>query len=207
MPSLTVRAMAEMLRLPAYEQVRILAEQKHPKQAPQIFRTPYYQPAVAGIRAFYAEGNDVKQLTAARAKALNASQQSRRENVLRVIDKFEASAGAKRSLVIAKNGKYTAIVGDVELRLSPDIQALDGDKPVFIYYNCRATGLDEEAAKSTLEIAHWVLEANGLDVKPVQVEYLDLATGVLHRVKKRRPTTVKALKSNAKIISTLWPSL
>jgi len=207
MPSLTVRAMAEMLRLPAYEQVRILTEQKHPKQAPQIFRTPYYQPAITGIRAFYAEGNDLKQLNAARSKALNAAQLSRRENVLRVIDKFEKSSAAKRSLVIAKNAKYTASVDDVQLRLSPDIQALDGDKPVFIYYNCRAMGLDEEAAKSTLEIAHWVLEENGVDVKPIQIEYLDLATGTLHRVKKRRPTTVKALKANAKIISTLWPSL
>jgi hypothetical protein len=207
MPSLTVRAMAEMLRLPAYEQVRILAEQKHPKQAPQIFRTPYYQPAITGIRAFYANGNDLTQLTAARGKALNASQQSRRDNVLRVIDKFEASSAIKRPLVIAKNSKYTASVGDVQLRLSPDIQAFDGNKPVFIYYNCRATRLDEEAARSTLEIAHWVLETNGVDVKPIQVEYLDLATGVLHRVKKRRPTTVKALKGNAKIISTLWPSL
>lgn len=32
--------MAEMLRLPMYEQVRILTEQKHPKQTAQIFRIP-----------------------------------------------------------------------------------------------------------------------------------------------------------------------
>lgn len=207
MPSLTVRAMAEMLRLPAYEQVRILAEQKHPKQAPQIFRTPYYQPAIAGLRAFYAGGNDPTRLLAARGKALSASQQSRRDNLIRVIDRFEASHAAKRLLVIMKNSKYIASVGDVQFRLSPDIQALDGEKPVFIYYNCRATKLDEEAARLTLEIAHWVLEENGVDVKPIQVEFLDLATGTLHRVQKRRPTTVKALKGNAKIISTLWSTL
>lgn len=46
MPSLSVRAMAEMLELPAHAQARILREQKYPKQAPQVFRTPYYQPAL-----------------------------------------------------------------------------------------------------------------------------------------------------------------
>ena len=38
--------MAEMLELPAHAQARILREQKYPKQAPQVFRTPYYQPAL-----------------------------------------------------------------------------------------------------------------------------------------------------------------
>ncbi|WP_161810946.1 hypothetical protein [Steroidobacter agaridevorans] len=199
--------MAEMLRLPAYEQLRILAEQKHPKQAPQIFRTPYYQPAIAGVRSYYASGNDRSKLSAAKSKALSASQPSRRDNLIRVIDKFETTPAALRSLSIMKHTKYTAAIGDLQLRLSPDIQALDGEKPVFIYYNCRSIKLDEEAAKLTLEIAHWVLDENGINVKPIQIEYLDLATGVLHQVKTRRPTTVKALKNNARIISALWPTI
>ena len=40
-PSLSVRAIGEMIGLPAYQQSRILHDQKHPRQQPQKFRVPY----------------------------------------------------------------------------------------------------------------------------------------------------------------------
>ena len=49
-PRITVRAFAELLNLPAYEQVRILHDQKYPRRQPQVFRVPFYQPALHGIR-------------------------------------------------------------------------------------------------------------------------------------------------------------
>jgi hypothetical protein len=55
-----------MLRLPAYEQSRLLYDQKYPKQQPQSFRTPYYQRALSGIREYYREANDGKILSAAK---------------------------------------------------------------------------------------------------------------------------------------------
>lgn len=50
MPSLTAKSMAEMLKLPGYQQQNILVAQKYPKSAPQIFRTLYYQPTLKAIR-------------------------------------------------------------------------------------------------------------------------------------------------------------
>ena len=46
-PKLTVKAFAELLRLPAYEQLRILEEHKYPRQAPQSYRTPYLRARTA----------------------------------------------------------------------------------------------------------------------------------------------------------------
>lgn len=68
MPSLTVRAMAEMLRQPAYAQARILADQKYPKQEPQVFRTPYYQQALTGVRNFYRSSNNSSEILSALRK-------------------------------------------------------------------------------------------------------------------------------------------
>ena len=59
----------------------------------------------------------------------------------------------------------------------------------------------------TLEIAHWRLEENGIKVKPSQLEFIDLFTGVLYRGKKPRIKTIKLLKDNAKLIESLWPSI
>jgi len=207
MPSLTVRSIAEMLRLPAFEQVRILTEQKYPKQQPQSFRTPYYQAALTGIRNFYSADHAKTSLADARAKAQAAGQLTRRQNNLRVIDKFEESAQAARSLVPMANSRYSAEIERVVLRLSPDLQATEDDQRRVLYFNCRNAKLDDEAAKYTLEIAHWLLEQNEIEVKPQQIEYIDLATGKLHRVKKRRAATIRALRANAQIIDALWPTL
>ena len=44
MPRISVRSFAEMLSLPAYEQLRVLYEQKYPKKEPQTFKIPYTNP-------------------------------------------------------------------------------------------------------------------------------------------------------------------
>jgi hypothetical protein len=56
MPELTVRSFAELVHLPAYEQSRILYEQKYPRQAPQTFKSPYYAVALGEFgRAMHQE--------------------------------------------------------------------------------------------------------------------------------------------------------
>lgn len=104
-PSLTVRSFAEMLSLPAYAQARILTEQKYPKQAPQVFRTPYYQYAMTGIRSYYKAGNDPAQLALAASK-IEALKEARRDHNLRILNSFKASelSGRKIKLLTAKGG-------------------------------------------------------------------------------------------------------
>lgn len=91
--------------------------------------------------------------------------------------------------------------------MSPDLFAFEGDEERFIYFNFKAEQQDPEAARMTLEIAHWLLEENGVDIKPDQLELVDLFTGVLYRGKKRRVKTIKLLKENARLIESLWPTI
>lgn len=207
MPSLTVRSLAELLRLPAYQQMRILSEQKYPKQEPQVFRTPYYSPALTGIRRYFQKDNDPSQLAAAKNNIQSVVLKSKRVNNLRVLDAFSKSEMSGRKLALQPNIKAREVISTVELKLSPDLQTLEDGKPHIFFLNCRAAALDDETAVFTCEIAHRVLEHNGIKVPVSNIEYVDLFTGTTYRANKRRASTMKAVTQNTKIIEALWPTL
>ena len=206
-PALTVRAFAELMRLPAYEQLRILAEQKHPSQQPQVFRTPFYLPALAGIRSYYRSGNDPRALEAARIKASEARLRARRDSNLRVIAQFARGEQARRVLLPVPGPRASHHLGGVELRLQFDISAREDDTSRHIFYNCRAVPIDGEVARTTLELAHWVLEETGVDAPLNSLEYVDLTGGRVYRTRSRRPRSIQIARRNAAVIETLWPSV
>jgi hypothetical protein len=206
-PRLTVKALAEMLRMPAYEQSRVLYDQKYPKQQPQSFRTPYYQRALSGIRDYYRTGNDVSVLSSAQNDLQNIGNATRRANNLRVLENFIKSSQPKRKLDPLPNKRYAAAIGAVEVRLSPDLQAQEKGELKIIYFNCRVAAITDEIATFTNEIAHWVLAQNELQIALDHIEVIDLVTGKVHRRMKSRPSTIKAIKNNAKIIEALWSTV
>jgi hypothetical protein len=203
-PRLTVKAFAEMLRMPAYEQSRVLYDQKYPKQQPQSFRTPYYQRTLSAIRDFYRSGNDPKVLNSAQNDLQNIASATRRSNNVRVLENFLKSSQPKRKLEPLPNRRYSATTGAVEVRLSPDLQALDKGERRIIYFNCRVAPITDEIATRIIEIAHWILAQNKLQMDVDHIEVIDLATGTVHKRKKSRPATIKPINNNAKIIETLW---
>lgn len=207
MPRLNVKAIAEMLRLPAYNQTRILHEQKYPKQQPQIFRTPYYQPATSAFRKYYSSGNDPKVLLEARTDAQSIAVTARRSQILRVLDAFEHSSFSKRKLTPIANSRLSARIGNTDIRLSADLRAQEGTTERIIYWNCRQVPIDEEVARLTAEIAHWVLAENKHSIRIEQIEIMDLARRKALLFKNRRTATVRLLKQNADIIDALWAAI
>lgn len=204
-PRLSVRAAAKFIGLPAVEQMKLLHDQKYPRQTPQAFMQPYYSPAISGIRGFLEYGPVA--LVDARAQIQRARVPSRRMHLNRVLEQFIQSDYAKRGLKPTTNRRYHAELGELELRLSPDLFALEGDEERIIYFNANAAQQNPEIAKMTLEMAHWLLEENGVELKPEQIEFIDLFTGVLHKIKRRRPKTIKLLEENARVIKSLWPTI
>jgi hypothetical protein len=204
-PRLSVRAAAKFVVLPAVEQMKLLHDQKYPRQTPQVFMQPYYSPAISGIRGFLEQGPAA--LVNARAQIQRARVPSRRMHLNRVLEQFIQSDYAKRGLKPTPNRRYHAELSDLELRLSPDLFALEGGEERIIYFNANAAQQNPEIAKMTLEMAHWLLEENGVELKPEQIEFIDLFTGVLHKIKKRRSKTIKLLEENARLIKSLWPTI
>lgn len=201
-PRLSARNAAKFLNLSALEQMRLLHQQKYPQQKPKII---YYAPPIAGIRGFLKDGPAA--LIDARAQIQRIKVPSRRMHCTRVLEQFIKSDHAARGLKPTTIHTYAASLHDLELRLSPDLWALEGDEERVIYFNANVSPQDPELARTTLEIAHWVLERNELDLKPEQIEFIDLSTGVLHKIKKRRAKTIKDLEENAKLIGDMWPTI
>lgn len=204
-PRLSDRTAAKFIRLPAVEQMRILREQKFPKNAPQVFKTPYYQHGRSAIRELIELGE--AGLANARAIVQAIRNPSRRMHSMRVVEQFWASEHASRGLKLVTWKRYLLELNGVELRTSPDLLALQGEELRFIYFNLNAEEQDPEAARMTLEIAHWILKENGVDVRPEQLELIDLFTGTLYRGKKPRQRTIKLMQENAKLIESFWPSI
>ena len=206
-PSLTVRAFAELLRLPAYEQLRILQEQKYPSRAPQVFRAPFYAPALRAIRAFYGAGNDPAVLDLARQALGGLGLEARRQSNTRVLDAFAGSTQSERRLVPVANPRVALAVEPVRVRLSPDLVAEEATVGRWIYYNCRAAAIEAETARTTLEIAHWLLEETGAVVDPGSIEFIDLAANRQYRGRGRRSTTIRRVRQNARVIDAVWRSI
>lgn len=207
MPSLSVRAFAEMLNLPAYEQARILLEQKYPRRQPQTFRIPFYAPALKAIRTYYHSGNDQTVLATARNEIAQLRLVSRREHNTRVLDQFERSDQADRSLQPTRGQRLVAHLGTVALRLAFDLTADEAGQRRYILYNPRTGSIDPGIARTTIEIAHWTLEQNALRVPLRSIEYVDIGTGRSHRTNRRRSGTIRRVRQNAKIIEALWPTI
>ena len=174
MPRINMKALADMLRLPAYTQLTILQEQKYPKKGPNAFKTPFYSPAMSGIRQFYRDNNDRAVLAQARQVAQQSRLPVRVTSNLRVLDKFEASAQHNRQLLPVPNTRLELKIRSVEIKLSADMRVTDNKGSRLIFYNLRNAALQPIIATDALEIAHWILSENGQPLPPGSVEYVDL---------------------------------
>ena len=207
MPSLTIRAFAELLELPVHRQARILTEQKYPKQGPQSFKAPYYQQALTGIRAYFRAGNDASQLALAAARIEGFRQESKRDNNLRVLNGFRNSDLSGRRLTLQPARIARIEEHDVQLRFSPDLAGQAEGVEQFILLHCRACPLNPELARTTLELSHWLLERAGPSQSLDQLEYIDLQSGSSYFISERRSATIDAATQALLQIKQIWKEI
>lgn len=204
-PRLSDRNLARFMRMSASRQMRFLHDQKYPKGTPQVFMQPYYAKALTGIRDVMKRG--FPGIIDARAKLQSISQETRRNNSLRVLESFIASPHAKRRLTILPAHRYQAHVRSLEIRFSPHIVAMDGDEVRYIYLHEKRMQCDAEEARLTLEFGHWVLTQNGVEAKPHQFELIDLFSGKYFQGQDMRAETLKMLDDMAQYIESQWPTI
>jgi hypothetical protein len=206
-PRLTAKSVADILQNPKLNTKAILHDQKYPSADPQKFRTPYYQGCVAAIRQYFSNGNDPKILHHWRNKLLSTKNEARRVNNIRALDVFSASSMAKRSLVPTTNKRYIATVGQVDISLSADMQALQAGELHVVYFHCRGMPIDPQVADLTANVAHWVLDNNGIPTSPSQIEIMDLFVGKVLKASTWKPSIQATLAARAHAIAQLWAQL
>jgi len=207
MASLSVRAFAELLRLPAVQQVRILHDQKYPTSEPQSFRVPYYQPAMKGLRAYYRSDRNPAALQTARATSLGLMPAARRDHNVRVLDQFAAGPQFGRTLLPVASPRFSTMVSGVTIRLQFDLVANEADSTRHILYNLRNELTDPDVARSALEIAYWVLQRDEHEIPMAWVEHIEISTGSARRINSVRKKTLQSVEQNANLIRTIWPTI
>ena len=204
---LTVRAFSELVHLPAYAQIRILNDQKYPRSEPQIFRIPYYQVSLRGIRAFYRSGCERSELSRARALA-NQLNPAHKRIKMPCLQDFENSAQSRRQLQLQTIRTLSAHpTSDIELRVQFDIEAIDNKLNKFIIYNFRTNPLQPIVAQTSIQMAYWVMRENNIDLPITCIEYIDLSNRHTYIEKRQSKRILAIMRANARIVSTLWPTI
>lgn len=206
-PRINTKALAEMLRLPAYSQLTILQDQKYPKKGPNAIRTPFYSPAMNGIREFYRQDNDRAALIEARQAAAQSKLLAKQNSNVRVLDAFERGAQHNRKLQPVANTRLSVKIRSVEIRLSADMRAQDSKGPRLFFYNLRNAPLQATIATDALEIAHWILEENGQALPPGTVEYVDLHAQKAYKLSSTHKSVINLVKKNVLVIESLWAGI
>jgi hypothetical protein len=200
--------MAELMYLPAYDQLRILHEQKYPKASPNVFKIPYYRPALSAIRAYYASGNKTESINRSISEIESKEKNNvRRQNNLRVIGQFLRSEQTKRTLTLSTGGRFKLPIGKVELKMHFDLSAQESNNKKHIYYNFRTAPCVPEVAIAANEISAYILEKHGFSGKVKEIQFVDLHDGRVHVSKAIKAKTIKMLNANVKIIESLWDSI
>lgn len=203
-PRLTVKSVAAYLRGTTSRQKKILRDHKYPKQEPQVHQPPYYQIAIGGVRQYYRAENDPAALVAAQNRAQNIGQKAKREHNIRILEKFRDSPLASRSFSLQKNSTFSAALRGVNIRLSPDMQAVEKGMFKVIYFHCREEPIDEATAILMAEVAHWVMQQNRIELQSRQIEVIDLSKGKSYSAKKWSDSLPTALAEHAGEIVARW---
>lgn len=208
MPRLTVKAFAELIHTPLYGQLRILNEQKYPSQAPGTFKIQYYRPALQAVRRYYRQANNMDQLpTHGHLIPSVGTKPDRIQNNLRAINAFRRSSHRNRMLSLLGEQTWDVNLANVTLKATPDLAFTEGGNQGFMIVDCRLAIPEQEIIRTTLELLHHTLSANGVTCPMRRIEYLHLETDTLCRWNSPRQTTVSRANQTATAIQTLWDSI
>ncbi|MFA6958361.1 MAG: hypothetical protein WC538_21045 [Thermoanaerobaculia bacterium] len=218
-PRVTVKSLAEIMMLPAFDQERALRDQKYPRSDKGKNRVPYYQPANQALKS-YVECLDVRVIELAideqEAKRIAAvegdddppaQRVTRIEHNLRVLaalstfPRLREVTGGRRGLT-----RETLVAG-VSVRSTPELHVIIDGEMRHVFVEC-AEEVNEDEARRTLELAHWLeREVGDADASIKNFEYWLLAEGRALSVRSSRKSTVDRALRTLPILASAWDQI
>lgn len=208
MPELTSRALAEFSMKPIADQMRLLAEQKRPNAGAAQYKVHYYQSTRIAIAKYFSGNNSPNIISQAIAR-LRASQMPdhKKEHNERAMLAFLNTAGISgRTFTPVKPVNVSANRYGTDIRLFPDLAALENGSEKIVLFNFTIAPTDPELARRTLELSYWLHTRAGSSLIPTSFEYVDLQANVVH-INNRQPraTIIRNAEANLRAITQLWP--
>ena len=210
MPSLTAKAFAELINTPLYGQLRILREQKYPRQAPGLFKVQYYQPALRVIRRYFQQGNNAAVVPGNGASIPGiGNKPDRIDHNFRVLMAFMNGSQAGRQLTVLGDDTYSMTLGNVVVRATPEFAVRDGTsgQTRYLVYDCREQCPEEEIIRTTVELMHHAITQSGQTCPIDPIEYVHLESHRTFSWNRPRQRTVQRATTTATAIGTLWSTI
>jgi len=208
MPEVTVKAFSELIHTPLYGQLRILNEQKYPRQAPGFFKIQYYRPALSAIRRYFRGGNNQAFLPATAQQITGVGKQEhQRDNNYRAITSFRRGLQKNRSLLVSDSQTWEVTLANIVVRCTPDLHFIEDGHQGVILFDCREQQTEVEIVRTTVELFHHTLASNGVDIQMRRVEYVHLDSDTVHHWNTPRQSTINRANQTAAAIQTLWDSI
>lgn len=216
-PSLTVKALAKLMQMPAFQQAPELRDQKYPRGGHGKHRVPYYQPSDLAVIAYLRNG-DVRELELATEKlnseldagadGLADQVRTRLKHNLRVLELLAGFPRLREATTGSAGVSQKLVVGGIEIRSTPRLHVSFGTVSKRVFLHAKNEALDEDEARRTLELASWV-ESDGAGT-PIGVdafEYWMLSEGeVLSWPTTRKRTVPRALQT-LPILAAAWDQI
>ncbi|MFW6114131.1 MAG: hypothetical protein ACOC7K_00145 [bacterium] len=210
MPSLTAKAFAELIHTPLYGQLRILREQKYPRQAPGVFKVQYYRPALRVIRRFFQQGNNPAILPGNAAAIPGVGNKPDRiDHNFRTLTAFMNGSQSSRLVTVLPTDTYAFDLANVTVKATPELIIEEGDpaRTRFLIYDCREQRPEKEIIRTTVELFHHVINQNGQQTSLRAIEYVHLETDEAFSWNRPRQRTIQRAQTTAAAIQTLWGTI
>lgn len=210
MPSLTAKAFAELIHTPLYGQLRILREQKYPRQAPGLFKVQYYQPALRVIRRYFQQGNNAAVVPGNGASIPGiGNKPDRIDHNFRVLTAFMNGTQAGRQLTILGDDTFSINLANVIVKATPELAVQEGTpaQNMYLIYDCREQCPEEEIVRTTVELMHHVITQSGQSCPMAAIEYVHLETDRTYAWSRPRQRTMQRASTTATAIGTLWSTI
>lgn len=210
MPSLTVKAFAELMHTPLYGQLRILREQKYPRQAPGLFKVQYYQPALRVIRRYFQQGNNAAVVPSNGTSIPGVgSKPDRVAHNCRVLNAFMNSTQSVRRFTLLNEDTFSIHLANMVVRATPELAVQEGMRPQIKYliYDCREQCPEDEIVRTTVELMHHVITQSGQPCPMSAIEYVHLETDRMFSWNRPRQRTIRWASTTATAIGALWATI
>jgi hypothetical protein len=195
--------------MPMYEQIRILHEQKFPKKVPNIFKIPYYRPALESIKKYYRNNRNQQIINQAIISIPQRIHNSiKADHNIRILTAFRGSPQSRRQLTLKpQNYLHANPHRNVTLRLSFDLEATERNDNVLIFYNFRNVPIDKKIAEDTIQIAYWIILQHRIGISISEIEYVDLKLNKIYCVKRPSARIFRKITQYAQIVNNNWSSI
>lgn len=206
-PSISVKAYAELIHTPLYGQARILHDQKYPSQVPGKFKVQYYKPTLDAIRMFFRRGNNSSHFPSS-ATAVRGNKQDIKTNNFRAMQAFLNSSQMARSFSVCQDVTFKTTMSGVTVRVTPDLIVLDQQNVTkYLMLDCSATCPDQEFIDTVLDLSHHTLTQNGSTAKPRDIEYIHLESDHAFSRQTIRQRTLTRAVATAQLITSIWNTI